>query len=183
MALKKFGWLGCIRLQVAGGWQFQARLRSRYYMARQRWGSVVYVIDNYDLSLLNLHVEFFLAYMCMVLLPRVFHVWLTLRMLSVVVRPHACVAATWVVLLSFELLLRWPIIVRGFHVPAEDPRHYSGNEGGIKSESVSLEAVYRFIMAGAVGGKFEAFNLDLESATVYLEQVELYFSANEVKHE
>ena len=45
----------------------------------------MYVTDKYDLSLLYLQVEFFLAYMCMVLLPRIFHVWLTLRMLSVVV--------------------------------------------------------------------------------------------------
>ena len=49
---------------------------------------VVYVTDNYDLSLLYLHVDFFLACMCMVLLPRVFHVWLTLRMLSVVGVTH-----------------------------------------------------------------------------------------------
>ena len=30
----------------------------------------MYVTDNYDLSLLYLHVEFLLACMCMVLLPR-----------------------------------------------------------------------------------------------------------------
>ena len=36
-------------------------------------------------------------------------------------------------------------------------------------------------MAGAVGGRLEAFNPDLESGTVYLEHVELYFSANKVK--
>ncbi len=49
---------------------------------------VVYVTDNYDLSLLYLHVDFFLDCMCMVLLPRVFHVWLTLCMLSVVGVTH-----------------------------------------------------------------------------------------------
>ena len=38
-------------------------------------------------------------------------------------------------------------------------------------------------MAGAVGGKLEACNPDLESVTVYLERVKLYFSANEVKRE
>ena len=38
-------------------------------------------------------------------------------------------------------------------------------------------------MAGAIGGRLEAFNPDLESVTVYLERVELYFSANEVKRE
>ena len=38
-------------------------------------------------------------------------------------------------------------------------------------------------MAGAVGGRLEAFNPDLESVTVYLEHVELYISANEVKRE
>ena len=38
-------------------------------------------------------------------------------------------------------------------------------------------------MAGAVGGRLEAFNPDLESITVYLERVELYFCANEVKRE
>ena len=50
----------------------------------------MYVTDNYDLSLLYLHEEFFLACMCMVLLSRVFHVRLTLRMLIVVVGPRAC---------------------------------------------------------------------------------------------
>ena len=49
---------------------------------------VVYVTDNYDLSLLYLHVEFFLDCMYIVLLPHVFHVWLTLRMLSVVGVTH-----------------------------------------------------------------------------------------------
>ena len=44
----------------------------------------MYATDNYDLSLLYLHVEFFLACMCMVLLPRVSHLWLTLHMLSFV---------------------------------------------------------------------------------------------------
>ena len=38
-------------------------------------------------------------------------------------------------------------------------------------------------MAGAISGRLEAFNPDLESVTVYLERVELYFSANEVKRE
>ena len=42
----------------------------------------MYVTDNYDLSLLHLHVEFFLVCLCMVLLPRVFHVWLTLHTLA-----------------------------------------------------------------------------------------------------
>ena len=45
----------------------------------------MYATDIYDLSLLYLHVEFFLVSMCIVLLPHVFHVGLTLRMLSVVV--------------------------------------------------------------------------------------------------
>ena len=54
----------------------------------------MYVTDNYDLSLLYLHVEFFLVCMHMVLLPRVFHVWLTLHMLSVVVDLMLVVAAT-----------------------------------------------------------------------------------------
>ena len=49
---------------------------------------VVCVTDKYDLN--HLHVEFFLACMCMVLLTRVFHVWLTLRMLSVVLAPRVC---------------------------------------------------------------------------------------------
>ena len=31
----------------------------------------MYVTDNYDVSLLDLHVKFFLVCMCMVLLPRV----------------------------------------------------------------------------------------------------------------
>ena len=43
--------------------------------------------------------------------------------------------------------------------------------------------LYRFIMAGAGGGRLETFKPDLESVTVYLERVELYFCANEVKHE
>ena len=50
----------------------------------------MYVTDNYDLSLLYLHVEFFIACMCIVLLPCGFHVWLTLRMLSVLGGPRAC---------------------------------------------------------------------------------------------
>ena len=45
--------------------------------------------DIYDLSLLYLHVEFFLVSMRIVLLPHVFHVGLTLHMLSVVVGPRA----------------------------------------------------------------------------------------------
>ena len=38
-------------------------------------------------------------------------------------------------------------------------------------------------MAGAVSGRLEASNLDVELITVYLESVELYFSVNEVKRE
>ena len=38
-------------------------------------------------------------------------------------------------------------------------------------------------MAGTVGGRLETFNPDLESVTVYLERMELYFSANKVKCE
>ena len=38
-------------------------------------------------------------------------------------------------------------------------------------------------MAGAVGGRLEACNPDLESVKVYLERVELYFSVNRVKRE
>ena len=49
-----------------------------------------------------------------------------------------------------------------------DSRHFRGDEGGISS---------------AIGGRLEAFNPDLKSVTVYLERVELYFSANEVKRE
>ena len=46
----------------------------------------MYVTDNYDLRIIIVvALEFFLTCMCMVLLPRVFHVWLTLRMLSFVV--------------------------------------------------------------------------------------------------
>ena len=71
-----------------------------------------------------LHVEFFLVCMCIVLLPHVFHVGLTLRMLSIVGR---------------------------------------------------LPLYTRVIMAGAVGGRLETFNSHLESVTVYLERVELYF--------
>ena len=55
---------------------------------------VMYVIDNYDSALLYLHVEFFLVCMRMVLLPRVFHIWLTLRMLSVVVDLVLVIATT-----------------------------------------------------------------------------------------
>ena len=63
---------------------------TNYFNNQKHFTAVVYVTDNYDISLLYLHVEFFLAYMCLVLLPCVFHVWLTLRMLSIVVGPHAC---------------------------------------------------------------------------------------------
>ena len=55
--------------------------------------AVVYVTDNYDLSLV-VALEFFLACMCMVLLPHVSHVWLTLCMLSFVVDLVLVVAAT-----------------------------------------------------------------------------------------
>ena len=65
----------------------------------------MYVTDNYDLSLLYLHVEFFLVCMCMVLLPRVIHVWLTLRMLSFCSGPRACgssnVSSAIVIYLSY----------------------------------------------------------------------------------
>ena len=40
-----------------------------YVQCALRGFCCVYVIDNYDLSLLYLHVEFFLACMCMALLP------------------------------------------------------------------------------------------------------------------
>ena len=101
------------------------------------------VTDNYDLSLLYLHEEFFLACMCMVLLPRVFHVRLTLRMLSVVVGPRACcssnVSCAIVIYLSY---CYDQLSFAAFMCLLRNTRHYSGDKGGILSESVSLEAVF-----------------------------------------
>ena len=36
-------------------------------------------------------------------------------------------------------------------------------------------------MAGAISGRLEPFDPDVESIVVYLERVELYFEANEIK--
>ena len=81
----------------------------------------MYVTDNYDLSLLYLHVELFLACMCMVLLPCVFHVWLTLRMLSVVVGPHACCSNNVSCVSNLSYCYGDKFVVRGVRVPAEGP--------------------------------------------------------------
>ena len=82
--------------------------------------TVVYVSDIW-LSSLYWHVEFVLVCMCMVLLPCVFHVWLTLRMLSVVVGPRACCSSNVSCVIVIELLLRWSVVVHGVCVPAEGP--------------------------------------------------------------
>ena len=66
-------------------------------------------------------------------------------------------------------------------MPVGGTHDTSGDEGGTLSESASLEAVFSAIMVGAVGWRLKTFIPDLESVTVYLEHMELYFSTNKVK--
>ena len=79
----------------------------------------------------------------MVLLPRVFHVWLTLRMLSFVVDlvfiGSSNVSCAIVIYLSY--CYGDQLSFAAFACLLRDPRHYSGDEGGISAESISLEAV------------------------------------------
>ena len=86
----------------------------------------MYVTDNCELLLLYLHVEFFLACMCMVLLPRVFHVWLTLRMLSFCSGPRACgssnVSCAIVIYLSY--CYGDQLSFAAFACVPRDPQHY-----------------------------------------------------------
>ena len=81
--------------------------------------------------------------MCMVLLPRVFHVWLTLRMLSfvmdLVLVGSSNVSCAIVIYLSY--CYGDQLSFAAFACLLRDPRYYSGDEGGISSESISLEAV------------------------------------------
>ena len=61
----------------------------------------------------------------------------------------------------------------------------SGDEGGIsrgKCRAVfSLLRTEQATMVGAIAGCLEPFNPEVESIVVYLERVELYFAANEIK--
>ena len=61
----------------------------------------------------------------------------------------------------------------------------SGDEGGIsrgKCRAVcSLLSTKQPTMAGAIAGRLEPFDPEVESIVVYLERVELYFAANEIK--
>ena len=67
--------------------------------------AVVYVTDNYDLSLV-VALEFFLACMCMVLLLHVSHVWLTLCM---VLLPH--VSHVWLTLCMLSFVVDLVIVI------------------------------------------------------------------------
>ena len=60
-------------------------------------------------------------------------------MLSVVVGPHACCSTNVSCAIVIELLYGDQL---SFACLPRDPRHYSGDKGGILSESVSLEAVF-----------------------------------------
>ena len=66
--------------------------------------AVVYVTDNYDLSLV-VALEFFLACMCMVLLPHVSHVWLTLHsfVVDLALVGSSNVSCAIVIYLSYQL--------------------------------------------------------------------------------
>ena len=58
----------------------------------------------------------------------------------------------------------------------------SGDKGGIHKESVfSLIRTQQANMVGAIVGRLELFNPEVESIIAYLEQVELHFRANEIK--
>ena len=61
----------------------------------------------------------------------------------------------------------------------------SGDEGGIsrgKCHAVfSLLCMEQATMAGAIAGHLEPFDSEVESIVVYLEWVELYFTANKIK--
>ena len=48
-------------------------------------------------------------------------------------------------------------------------------------EGSVAQFVQCYTMAGAISGRLEPFDPDVESIVVYLERVELYFEANEIK--
>ena len=72
-----------------------------------------------------------------------FHVWLTLRMLSIVVDlvlvGSSNVSCAIVIYLSY--CYGDQLSFTAFACLLRDSRHHSGDEGGISSESISLEAV------------------------------------------
>ena len=55
------------------------------------------------------------------------------------------------------------------------------HEGSVAQFSVYYVATEQATMAGAMAGRLEPFNSEVKSTVVYLERVELYFAANEIK--